>query len=386
MCEGFDLQAAGLAAPKFSKIFELTAGQLGWVFSANSIGLFIGAAFGGFLADRSGRRLILIASMLTFGFFSLATALAPNPQILVLMRLLTGLGLGGAMPNLIALCAETGDGQAATRVTLLTAGVPLGAAFGSLYVFASGPELDWRQIFYVGGIAPVVVAFIMIFNLPESSAFLFHARNNSSKQHAHPANTSFALFGEERAMNTAQLWTAGFFTLVILYILINWLPVLLIDKGLTRMQATLALMAFSFGGSAGAVTLGFFMARISQRLVMLVTYSGIGLSLVAMANLSRSPELLAIGAFMLGFFIVGAQYLLYGLMPTHYPVEVRGLGVGWSVAVGRVGAIAGPAAAGALLAAGLSASQLLGALMPIVVLALIAVLALISKPNRPTRQ
>ncbi len=382
LSEGYGLQAAGLAAPKLVPVFHLSPGQLGWVFSGNTSGLFLGAAIGGWIADRVGRRIVLIASMLAFGVFSLVTPLAPTPDILILMRFLTGLGLGGAMPNLIALCAETGGGDRATKVTMLTAGVPFGGALASLYVFSSGPELDWRQIFYVGGIAPIVVALVMMFFLSESRAFVDQSRKKIKEGDARRANPLFVLFGEDRALKTVLLWSAGFFTLVILYLLLNWLPVLLISKGLTRPQATLATMVFSFGGGGGAIVLGFLMAKISQRLIITFVYAGIAAGLLALATMSHSPQLLATAAFFLGFFVVGAQYLLYGLTPTYYPAVMRGAGVGWAVAVGRLGSVAGPALAAALLSSGRGASDVLGALMPMVAIGCLAVLALIWKPYR----
>jgi MFS transporter, AAHS family, 3-hydroxyphenylpropionic acid transporter len=372
LVEGFDIQSAGVVAPKFAPVFELTPAQLGWVFSSNTFGLFLGAALGGSVSDRFGRRTVLITSMLVFGIFSLGTALAPTTETLIAMRFLTGLGLGGAMPNLIALTAETGaSSNRALKVTLITAGIPLGGSLASLLAWVGGPALEWQAIFWVGGAAPLVVGVLMLFLLPESQAFT-KARLEPTRR----MSTTTALFGGGRAIRTLALWIGFLLTLIVLYLILNWLPSLLISKGFAQSDATLGTLLFAFGGAVGAVALGLAMSRLGWKVIVTASYAGMALTLFLMANVERdTPTMLAI-AFGIGFFVIGAQYLLYGLSPVIYPSSVRGTGVGWGVAVGRLGAIAGPAMAAAILAAGLTATDVLLAMQPVIGGAFLAVLIL----------
>jgi MFS transporter, AAHS family, 3-hydroxyphenylpropionic acid transporter len=378
LVEGYDLQSAGVAAPKFAPIFGLSPSQLGLVFSFNTLGLFFGAALGGIMSDRIGRRFILITSMFLFGIFSIGTAYSFDVNSLYVMRFLTGLGLGGAMPNLIAMVAETGNSKnQAMRVTMITAGIPLGGSLASLFAWLGGSGLDWEAIFWVGGIAPILVGLVMVPLLPESSSFV-QSRNGSAQSGREPVMS--ALFGNGRAARTLLLWAGFFFTLVVLYLILNWLPSLLIGKGFVRADATLGTLFFAFGGAVGAVALGLLMKRFGWKLIVAFSYLGMAGSLFAMSIVGQSVMAMVLAAFAIGFFVIGAQYLLYGLSPTIYPSRIRGTGVGWGVAVGRLGSVAGPAIAGALLAAGNGPSAVLMAMLPVIAIAFVAVLVLTWTP------
>lgn len=373
LVEGFDIQSAGVAATRFASEFQLTSAQLGWVFSSNTFGLFVGAAMGGILSDRYGRRIVLLASMICFGIFSIGTALATEADFLILMRFLTGLGLGGAMPNIIAMTAESGGAKgSASRVTMVTAGIPLGGSLASLQAWLGGADFEWREIFWVGGILPILVGIAMMFLLTESEDYrrAKEGPDQSSK------GSIGALFGDGRRAQTILLWVSFFFTLVVLYLILNWLPSLLVDKGFTRSDATLGTLLFAFGGAIGAVVLGWMMANIGWRLIVAFAYLGVAVSLFAMSLVTIDFALMLIVSFAIGFFVIGAQYLLYGLSPRLYPTEVRGKGVGWGVAIGRLGAIAGPALAATMLSMGGSGAQVLVSMMPVIGIAFLAALLL----------
>ncbi|SCA00507.1 4-hydroxybenzoate transporter [Klebsiella quasipneumoniae] len=171
LMEGLDLQAAGIAAVGMAQAFALDKMQMGWIFSAGILGLLPGALVGGMLADRHGRKRILLGSVLLFGLFSLATAVAWSFPTLLLARLLTGVGLGAALPNLIALTSEAAGPRFRGRaVSLMYCGVPIGAALAAALGF-SGLAAAWQTIFWIGGVVPLLLIPLLMRWLPESQAF-----------------------------------------------------------------------------------------------------------------------------------------------------------------------------------------------------------------------
>lgn len=228
LMEGLDLQAAGIAAGGIAQAFALDKMQMGWIFSAGILGLLPGALVGGMLADRYGRKRILIGSVALFGLFSLATAIAWDFPSLVFARLMTGVGLGAALPNLIALTSEAaGPRFRGTAVSLMYCGVPIGAALAATLGFA-GANLAWQTVFWVGGVVPLILVPLLMRWLPESAVFA------GEKQAAPPLR---ALFAPETATATLLLWLCYFFTLLVVYMLINWLPLLLVEQGFQPSQA-----------------------------------------------------------------------------------------------------------------------------------------------------
>ena len=369
LVEGYDLQSAGLTAPKFAPIFHLDAAHLSWVFTANTIGLFIGAVIGGRLADSIGRRGILIASMLVFGVFSVATAVSPDSEALIAMRFLTGLGLGGALPNLIALTAESSTpDRAATRVTLLSAAMPGGGGIASA-LLAFIPSLDWRVIFWLGGVAPIAIACVMWAVLPESPAF-------KRRDPAVRTKTLAALTKDGRTATTLRLWAAFFLTLMVLYLLLNWLPVLLVSKGYGKPEAAMVALSFTVGGVLGSLIIGRLARQARRWRVYLATWLGMALSMGGLGLIGHNLPLGLLAGFCVGVFVNGGQFLLYGLSAEPYPAALRGTGVGFAVGVGRFGSIAGPLFAGWLLTSGKDAGTVLIGVVPLILLALVAVLPL----------
>ena len=363
MLEGLDLQAAGIAAAGMRSAFDLSSASLGAIFSAGILGLLPGALLGGRLADRSGRKKVLVVATLLFGLFSIATAYAWDLSSLIAFRFLTGVGLGAAMPNLIALPSEAaGPKLRSTAVSLMYCGVPLGAA-GAALLSMAGMTQQWQAIYLIGGIAPLLVVPLLMVFLPESAAFEQHRTEAASE------SVRSGLFGASSIGVTASLWIAYFFTLLVMYMLINWLPSLLVSRGLTPLQASQALFVMQIGGTLGSVILGTAMDRWRMLPLMLCTYFGIFLSLLSLAFSSAFGSTL-IAVFVAGFFVLGAQLMLYALTPRYYATSIRATGVGAAVAVGRLGAMSGPLAAGQLLTWGLGAGGVIaGAIPPILVAA-----------------
>jgi AAHS family 3-hydroxyphenylpropionic acid transporter len=379
-CEGIDLQAAGVAAAGIGAEFKPTSDQFGTFFSASTLGLFFGALIGGRLADSIGRKKVLVASVALFGVFSLLTSFAWSIESLVITRALTGLGLGGALPMMLALVAETGPlAQQAGRVAMVYAMTPIGGAVISLLsMLIAGTQ--WRAMFVVGGVVPLILAPVMAFALPESSAFRrIHAAPSGSLAEAAgmPKSGSFmAIFSGGRALRTAFLWTSFFLGLLLLYLLLNWLPTLLTSDGLTRAEAAGAQIGFNIGGALAAILIGHLLNGRLKNWAVLITFVSLPILLVVLAKSPAQLAIICTTVFLLGCAVIAAQAFLYAMAPAAYPTSIRGVGVGAAVAMGRIGSIAGPKLGGMLKAAGHSPSQLLMDLLPIVVAGSICALLL----------
>ncbi|RZF25984.1 3-(3-hydroxy-phenyl)propionate transporter MhpT [Paraburkholderia sp. UYCP14C] len=370
LLEGVDLQSTGLAAPRMAREFHLAVAQMGWAFSIGAFGLLPGAAIGGRLADRLGRKRVLMWSVALFGIFSLATAQVWDLNSLLAARFLTGLGLGAAMPNLIALCSEAAPPhQRNTAVGAMYCGMPFGAALAAVVGIISPGDAGWRHIFYVGGFGPLLVLPLLALFLRESAQFVA-ARATRGAQRDASASVTRALWQEGRAGTTIALWISYLGTLIVLYFLINWLPSLVLTRGLTRVQSGVVQMMFNIGGGIGAIVIAGMMDRMGRRRTVAGMYVGIVVALGALLSANGGTSM-AWGGLLAGLFLVGGQSVLYALASSLYPTEVRGTGVGAAVAVGRLGSILGPLIAGQLLAIGQGASVLLGASIPLIAVAAI---------------
>ena len=300
LMEGLDLQAAGIAAGGIAQAFALDKMQMGWIFSAGILGLLPGALVGGMLADRYGRKRILISSVALFGLFSLATAIAWDFPSLVFARLITGVGLGAALPNLIALTSEAaGPRFRGTAVSLMYCGVPIGAALAATLGFA-GANLAWQTVFWVGGVVPLILVPLLMRWLPESAVFA------GEKQAAPPLR---ALFAPETATATLLLWLCYFFTLLVVYMLINWLPLLLVEQGFQPSQAAGVMFALQMGAASGTLMLGALMDKLRPVTMSLLIYSGMLASLLALGTVSSFNGMLLAG-FVAGLFATGGQSVL----------------------------------------------------------------------------
>lgn len=375
LIEGFDLQAAGTAAAGLRQSFALDPKMMGWVFSAGIIGLLPGAFFGGWVADRIGRKKILVGAVLLFGLFSLCTAYVESYSSLLLVRFMTGLGLGAALPNLIALCAEAvSEQRRGTAISVMYCGVPLGGALAAVVAMFSSEH--WQTTFIIGGLAPLLVVPLMAWLLPESSAFRQHTASVGSRR----ASTAQALFGEGRARTTLALWLSYFFTLTVMYMLLNWLPSLLLEQGFSKPQAGLVQMLFNIGGAFGSLLGGLLLDRCNGLKVVLFVYAGL-LAALAGVGLSVGIAPMAMAGFAAGLFVMAAQLVLYALAPPSYPTAVRATGVGAAVAIGRLGSVAGPLAAGQILAAGAGTAGVLLATSPGLVIAALSILSVVARAD-----
>ena len=378
LCEGIDLQAAGVAAPGIAAEFKPAADQFGTFFSASTLGLFMGALVGGRLADSIGRKRVLIASVALFGLFSLLTPLAASIGALTAARLLTGLGLGGALPMLLALVSETArPNRQKASVAMVYAGTPFGGAIASL-VSMLLTSSQWRWVFVMGGVLPLLLTPFMMLNLRESSAFQrVTSAAGVTELKAMPKRGSFAaIFAQGRALRTVLLWVSFFLGLLLLYLLLNWLPTLLVSDGLTRVQAVSAQIGFNVGGALAALLMGHLMEGRLRNVGVILAFVTLPIMILVLARMPAEVGFITLTVFILGCSIIAAQAFLYAMAPLPYPTTIRGVGVGVAVAIGRIGSIVGPKLGGALKAAGHGPAQLFMDLVPIAVAASCAALLL----------
>src|SRR5882672_83064 len=374
LLDGFDTTAIGFVAPSLAREWGLTKAALGPVFSAGLFGLMIGALTLGPLADRIGRKKIIIFSTLAFGLGALVTAFVQDVNTLLAIRFLTGLGLGGAMPNAVAMTSEFNPRRRrATMVMIMFCGFSVGAALGGLLAAALIPQFGWRSVFVVGGVAPLLLVPILALRLPESVRFLaLTGRANERvaqllgligpKATFAPA-TQFVihepglagipvlhLFKSGRTPVTLLLWVVFFMSLLDLYFLSNWLPTVLNDLGASVSESAAIGSMLQVGGVVGTFALGSIIDRFSFRALALVYFIAV-FAVGAIGQLGHSAVFVTMAIFAAGFCIVGGQIASNALAATFYPTSVRATGVGWALGIGRVGSIVGPLVGGALLIA-----------------------------------
>ena len=367
MLEGFDIQAMGVAAPRLAPEFGLGPGEMKWVFAISNIGMVLGAALGGWLADRVGRKPVFMTSVAMFGVFTLCVVFIGEFGTLFAARLLAGLGFGAALPNMMAIAAELSTpARRSSTAALIFCGFPIGGGSVALLTQVLPAGFDWRFLFIVGGVLPALLVPALYWLLPETLA---PAASRAPKDRAPTLNV---LFGGGRAAPTLLLWLAFLPTLLILYLILNWLPTLVVAKGLDRAIAPQASLAFNWASAAGALLLGWLVDRFGPRWPLMLSYGALIVALVALGASTNHAAIITLSG-VAGFFLLGANYALYGVAPSYYPAAMRGTGSGASVAVGRVGSILGPLAAGFLLQGGSSATNVVQYMAPVAAVAGIAV-------------
>ncbi len=371
--DGFDTQAIGYVAPALAQEWKLARGALGPVFSAGLFGLMLGAIAFGTLADRVGRKRIIVIATAAFGLGTLATMLAQDATSLIALRFLTGLGLGGAMPNAVALTSELAPHRRrATMVMAMFAGFSIGAALGGLLAAALIPAFGWRAVFLVGGLVPLLLTPLLAVSLPESIRYLALVGGRDRDvaamlRQVDPTlsvadDTRFVvpephlpglpvahLFAERRAGTTLLLWVVFFMSLLDLYLLSNWLPTVLNDLGVSVSASAAIGAMLQVGGVVGTFALGRIIDRFSFRALAL-TYLCAAIAVAAIGLSGHAIPLVTAAIFAAGFCIVGGQIAANALTATFYPTAIRATGMGWALGIGRIGSIVGPLIGGAMLA------------------------------------
>ena len=378
LLDSLDLQSIGLAAPAMIADLQIRPSSLGAVFSTALAGLALGAFSFGLLADRVGRKAVLVGATVCFGVFTICTALAPNLNVLLVYRFCAGLGLGGAMPSFISLTSEYVPRRLrAPAIALLWAGFPLGGVVGGLLGSWIIPALGWQSVFWVGGALPLLVGAILVLGLPESISFLVATAAPADRvrrllQNAYPsasvpADAKFILneeraggvsvlrlFGMGRAVGTTVLWISFFIVFMMLVTNSAWAPTLLKREGIDIGQSALAMAAYNLGAMIGTVVAGWLVMGIGAAIVLPIVMLGSAVSLGLVGYAVPSAQLVTTLEGLFGLFLGCGSSGLIALAAIYYPTAIRSTGVGWAMGMGRVGSFAGPLAVGSLVATGLS--------------------------------
>jgi MFS transporter, AAHS family, 4-hydroxybenzoate transporter len=381
MFDGIDTQSIGVAAPFIADALGIKIAAFGPIFSSALVGATIGAASFGPLADRLGRKTLLLIAVVLIGVFTILTAFANSVGALMLCRLMAGLGLGGATPCYIALTSEYAPARSrATIVTVMWSAFPLGGMLGGLLNSYLIVAFGWRAIFYIGGVAPLLFALFLLWYLPESIKFLLVRRNDAAAvadivarlRVKIAAGTQFVvdekdlpgvaikhLFTEGRAAGTLLLWVPFFMGFLILTVATLWTPSLLRLNGIAP-AATAFVIAFNgLGAFFGQSSAG----RLIQRFgVLIVMFPAFVLGTAATVGLgygASSVPLAAMFIGLVGLFLGLGTAGAIALAALIYPTPIRSTGIGWGMAMGRFGQIVGPLIAGGLLGAGWTADRIM---------------------------
>ena len=401
LLDGFDTNA-GVAVPKIAEYLHLLPQAFGVAMSAGFFGSIIGAAFLGMLADRVGRKRMLVACAFGFGVFTILCAIITSVGQLALFRFIAGLGMGGAIPTAIAFGAEYSPSRSrATLSTALYAGVPVGAGASGLAAAWLIPHLGWQSLFVTGGGIPIVIAILMMFFLPESLTFLVkrdkgQARVRRIISHIAPAflkdkDVEFCstdvrrpgvpvkhLFLQGRATTTVLLWICFFIAFYLIALMNSWAPTLLKKSGASVQQYALAFALINLGSGIATVSIGWLMDKARNPYRILQGGFVVGfLSLVAFGFFATSPFLVIASLSVLcGLFVNGTTSGLVALVTLSYPQDVTGTAVGWAYAIGRVGMTVAPLIGGMLIGLKLTVFEICGsnAIGALIIVGIIAIL------------
>jgi AAHS family 4-hydroxybenzoate transporter-like MFS transporter len=372
LLDGFDAQSIGYLAPAIIKDWKIAPVAMSGVFSAGTFGILIGCLFVAPLADWLGRRLLIILSLAEFGAMTMWSAYAQSLEELIVLRLLTGVGLGVCMSNAVALTSEYVPSRLrAAMTTWMFCGYPLGAFLGGLLVSQMAGAYGWRSVFLVGGVLPLLLAVVCYFLLPESLYHLASRKNAATRIDAivrrfgpdsalpsgaclvnsdhQPGLTVGHLFREQRGPGTVLMWLMFFLMLVEVFLLTSWTPTLLNQSGKTLTESVITMAIIQGGGVVALLIFGPLFDRLGFRLTLVPLLIAASIAIWMMGNATDNIYAIMGFAFIAGAGVMGGQSSLIVLSAMFYPAFIRATGVGWALGIGRVGAVVGPLLGGLLL-------------------------------------
>lgn len=374
MLDGFCAQTMGYVAPVLREQWHIAPTQLGHVFSASIVGMLVGSLTLSVVADKFGRRPVMVGALLWAGAIVTYTATARDLNELIVLRFLTGIGLGTLMPTLLSLISEYAPVKSRpTIVTIACTGFVLGAAVGGVIASALIPHYGPYSVFLFSGVATIAVAILLHLCAPESIQYLasktdvpvqrigailerFGVEAEQASELAKGAQDAKqtaswkSIFSGRQGVVTILLWVVNFTNLLDLYFLANWLPTLLKSYGLALAVAIAGSTALQSGGLPGSVGLGLIMRRFRIEYVLVVSFLVASIA-IASVGYAVGTDFLFPAIFVAGVCIIGGQSSVNALSAHCYPPQIRSTGMGWAMGVGRLGSIVGPIIGGAMVAA-----------------------------------
>jgi AAHS family 4-hydroxybenzoate transporter-like MFS transporter len=399
VADGMDVAIMGFVTPSILTEWAISRPAFGLVISAAPFGLVIGALVAGPSSDRFGRKIVLIASILSFGLLTLAAAYTSSPAEMALLRLLAGMGMGAAMPNATTLLSEYApQRRRGLMITIMFTGFNLGSAaigFAAAYLI---PAYGWRSVLVLGGVFPLLLVPLLLVFLPESARLLAlrgAASHLIAKTLGRVTGHRFAgdeifvsnepplptrkpigvLFSRGYGVTTVSLWVTYFMGLLVIYLLTGWLPTMMKDAGVSIATAANVTAMFQIGGTIGAIIVGWAMDKARPTFVIATAYLAGGVCVLTVAQLGVLSPILAALVFSAGFCMSGAQTGLNAYAPGCYPTVARATGVSWMLGIGRFGSIFGSTIGGALLGLGAGFSVIFAMLAIPAVCAAIAIVS-----------
>jgi AAHS family 4-hydroxybenzoate transporter-like MFS transporter len=395
LVDGFDATVIGFIAPSLKADWQLSAADLAPLFGFGMAGLLVGGLLCGPLADRFGRKPVIVLAVAFFGLTTLGAAVVNDLRAMVVLRFLTGIGLGGAMPIALTLLNEFAPYHKRARMTAWAGiGFTLGGAASGQIAAHLIHHLGWRGVLILGVILPAILCVLLIAFLPESLRYLVMRKADAARirkvadriapgiagnlvHHEKAASnaTVSVLFQKDLVKATLLIWLTYCCCLFLFYLVSSWLPLILASAGMETSRAATVSSIFLVAGAIGMLILGFSMDRFRGDIVLSCAYI-VGAISVCLVGLATTPQMAILTIFFFGLSVGGAQSIIPSLVAGCYPTTARATGVSWASAIGRVGAFLGSIAGAAMLSFHLSNAQIFSLLAVPAALAAVALIAL----------
>jgi len=384
MLDGFDIIAMAVVAGEVSREMMLPPDRIGWIFSFALAGMMAGAMLLAPVSDIVGRRKVIVVSIIVVGVSILLTASATSLVEFIVLRFVSGVGAGVMLASQATLAAEySPEKYRSLSVTLVTSGYALGAMLTSVAAGLILPDYGWRGMFWFGGVTTLVMGVVAWLLIPESLKYLLERRPSNAlrrinkilakldrdpllqmpdveprqqKQSLGMVQVMSQLLAKEHRKVTLTLWTTFFLAFSALYFLLSWIPMLIEDSGFSAADGREAFFLFNLGGVIGVWILGILSTRWKLTNIIFALMFSASVFMVVFAALPGDIGLLLTLIFVIGLLQQGGFTGLYAAAAKAYPTSMRSTGIGWSIGLGRLGAVAGPALAGYLIAGGLDMS------------------------------